>query len=418
MRKIIFIFFLVLVLCIAKSNLYAQNNWNLISSPGQNLVITSDEVSYIFENNETGPHHVECLVKKSHNYCQSYETKFAYYDDTYSPRINEMVFINSDLGFFTWGMEYVGVKKTIDGGNSFELLDFSPTYASKIFSFNGDVLFYTDGWVYDNYKMSYFKRNGNIIYSTSDYIWGTRTINVAEEPIAELEFVNDSLGFITCIDSLNTGYILKTSNQGYTWNEVESISDQIFNDIKFATDSIGVVIGNGGLILRTIDLGETWNEIALGISEDLNSVDFHESGFGVIVGNGGKVLLSSDFGENWEIDDFFNSSKHFGYTKITGANTAYVHTKQGDLYCNHNILNNPEIESSPFEIMPNPAQDFISISFKKDVSFNQINIYNLNGEKVLSSTFSKVDIQDLNSGVYIVQVVSDNNTWLEKVIIL
>ncbi len=419
MYKTNIIYSIILFIFFVHSNLDAQNNWNLLSSPGENLVITSEEVSYKFENNVTGPHHSEALVLVSNDYTQSYQTFFEKSESSDYVGIFDMFFVNSNIGFFSCGSAIGGqIYRTTDGGSTYDGTGFGGGFGGRIFSLDGINVFNTAGSYYDAFKMSYFKKNGSYIYSTSDYIFGTHGSFVSEKPIAELEFVNISVGFITCIDSLGFAYILKTIDTGYNWIETAIVQNQRFSDIKFTADSIGLVIGKEGMVLRTNDCGETWNEILLEINVDLNSIDLNEDGYGVIVGDEGKIFLTNDYGETWEADDFFSSSIDFKYAKVTQSKTLFVHTTEGDLYCNKNILNSLELEEFSFKIIPNPAKDFISISFDKPFDINHINIYSLNGTKILSSVSTMINIQDFESGVYLVQVVSNNNVRMKRVVIL
>lgn len=83
-----------------------------------------------------------------------------------------------------------------------------------------------------------------------------------------------------------------------------------FNNIKFASDSEGFMIGDHSLILKTIDGGNTWNSIDAGA--DIFFQDFQLIDKSTIIGSGfhyegagnnmqSKVLKSSDYGNTWEV---------------------------------------------------------------------------------------------------------------------
>lgn len=66
-------------------------------------------------------------------------------------------------------------------------------------------------------------------------------------------------------------------------------------------------------------------------------------------------------------------------------------------------------------IYPNPATTFFSVSSK----FRQVELFNMNGEKVLekNQTQNKINIEQLPKGIYFVRLQDNKNVVLEKLII-
>lgn len=110
--------------------------------------------------------------------------------------------------------------------------------------------------------------------------------------INEIYFIDQQNGFAIGGDRYNEGYILKTIDGGKTWtkltnsqialNGLESL--QTLNDIHFANDSIGEIVGYGGKILHTENGGNTWTGIQNGTWENFTAVH---------VFNQNKTLLAS-----------------------------------------------------------------------------------------------------------------------------
>ena len=75
-------------------------------------------------------------------------------------------------------------------------------------------------------------------------------------------------------------------------------------------------------------------------------------------------------------------------------------------------VDNPELIE--FSIYPNPTSDYITIQSAKDV--DNIEIYDLLGKFVLSSSKKHIDVKDLSSGAYLVKVKIDNKTTTKKII--
>ncbi len=79
------------------------------------------------------------------------------------------------------------------------------------------------------------------------------------------------------------------------------------------------------------------------------------------------------------------------------------------------ITNNDEVK-----IFPNPAKDMISLKINS-LNNGVIDIYNVNGQKVMSQNFNgneniiKISLSDLCSGLYFVKVKSDTYSVIEKI---
>ena len=79
-------------------------------------------------------------------------------------------------------------------------------------------------------------------------------------------------------------------------------------------------------------------------------------------------------------------------------------------------------KKTEFNLYPNPAFDFVSISRKQKISLDAtLNIYNLLGEIVQSEKLNigqqKINIEKLNSGVYMVEINESNLSERKRLII-
>lgn len=87
------------------------------------------------------------------------------------------------------------------------------------------------------------------------------------------------------------------------------------------------------------------------------------------------------------------------------------------------LLGNASFENAvtSFSVSPNPANDFITISNSENVLVNAISITDLNGRVVKQNSFSdvtnvQVNVSDLASGVYIMNITSDKGSVTKKII--
>ena len=91
------------------------------------------------------------------------------------------------------------------------------------------------------------------------------------------------------------------------------------------------------------------------------------------------------------------------------------------------VKDNNTNKSESIKIYPNPASDEITVSFKnKSLNSSNIKIYSTLGELVHDETFlprnsniysNKIDISELNPGVYIVLIRIGNQVLNEKFVV-
>lgn len=78
------------------------------------------------------------------------------------------------------------------------------------------------------------------------------------------------------------------------------------------------------------------------------------------------------------------------------------------------ILGVSENSKKEFRIYPNPASDFIRIENAEDLK--EVNIYAVSGQKVLTGNTTKINIQTLKAGIYLVEIKTSKNSKVHKII--
>lgn len=78
------------------------------------------------------------------------------------------------------------------------------------------------------------------------------------------------------------------------------------------------------------------------------------------------------------------------------------------------VLGVSDIRKKAFRVYPNPASDFIHIETAENII--EVNIYGVSGQKVLTSKATKIDIQSLQSGIYLMEIKTSKNTAVHKLI--
>ena len=76
-----------------------------------------------------------------------------------------------------------------------------------------------------------------------------------------------------------------------------------------------------------------------------------------------------------------------------------------------------ENDDVAISIYPNPAHDYIRVETMCISSVQRIDLYGVTGQKVLSSTESEINVSTLPEGVYFVTVFTENQKFVERIII-
>lgn len=153
---------------------------------------------------------------------------------------NDLYFLNENLGFASGGYNQKRTYKTIDGGQSWEV--------------------------------------------------------VITENLSSIQFVNETVGY-----GIRTGYsnhiVFKTTDAGETWTNVFEIDDDI-ESIQFLDENNGYFIGDPGIAYRTYDGGETWHklEFPYGYFERLY---FYTPNIGYALNDDGQIYKTDDGWLSW-----------------------------------------------------------------------------------------------------------------------
>lgn len=134
---------------------------------------------------------------------------------------------------------------------------------------------------------------------------------------------------------------------------------------------------------------------------------------GALKGSVPRTLLNTATGTNFFIGKggvsmAFDDLKIYNYV-LTDAEVTNLYTNNSLTSENFNA-NNLEVG-----LYPNPVNDVLNIDIKDEIS--SVEIYALQGQKVLSSKENKINVSELPSGIYLVRVVDVNNNIATKKII-
>jgi len=88
----------------------------------------------------------------------------------------------------------------------------------------------------------------------------------------------------------------------------------------------------------------------------------------------------------------------------------------------HDVAHTPGLgiadnEMESISVYPNPAHDIIRIETRSIASVQSVDLYNVTGQKVLSSNEKEINVSGLEPGVYFVRINCGENIFTERVII-
>ena len=227
--------------------------------------------------------------------------------------INDIHFANDQTGY---AASYDTFLKTTDGGDSWEAKDNIPFAGNR-----KNSVFFVDE------ETGYLAGDNRVIEKTENGWDFEDNIPSGNSDWNDIYFTDENTGYIVS----SYGQIRKTTTagEGENWWEVwETLLDidGHFKSIHFTDENTGYVTGvktvwhgsqggpfhTTGVILKTTDAGETWEELDLSIAEiedrngynivpTLYSIHFANSNRGYAVGGYGTILKTEDAGETWEV---------------------------------------------------------------------------------------------------------------------
>lgn len=348
--------------------------------------------------------------------------------------------------------KFGGLFKSYNEGETWELLQLTPyPYITTLYikyDANGVLFVSTAYGIYRSYD------DGN----TFEFVSKDWASKIIISPSNEIYVVGK--------------YIVRSSDEGITWDTLYSYPYSQFVDIDFgqngeiyATSKI-YYGGDDKGFHRSFDNGETWeqvgindkglwsvcvnsiNEIIVGgyfidsvyissdhgtswIAKSQLSIDVMKllEGDNLIAGrsinNSSGCWFSEDWGETWTslVDTVLNPQVN--QFSVSPLNTIYVQSIKDINHPQHLFKSiNPILStedhllSSEIKLFPNPANNKVTISNNTSGRILSYSIYNQNGQKVKIgiSPKNEIEVSNLNSGLYIIELEFENKIIRKKII--
>lgn len=134
---------------------------------------------------------------------------------------------------------------------------------------------------------------------------------------------------------------------------------------------------------------------------------------------GSEIASYPVYGTTWTIENLGNATNYFW--SVSAVDTSFVESTEAT----SETLSINNFETNTFSIFPNPSNDgIIDLKLSDDTLYsekNQINVYSTTGQKVYSTSIStntsQINLSELHSGIYIIEITSGNNSFTEKLIL-
>lgn len=226
--------------------------------------------------------------------------------------------------------------------------------------------------------------------------------------------------------------VYKTIDGGDNWIPV-TIGDDVTSDTAIyditqdPTNANRLALGTSSGVFVSLDKGLTWNSASGFVA---NKVAYSDVNSGVLVATTYtsqndifNINYSVDNGTNWtNVDraDLLETESN-SVTVDFSDKKAYIYIASTDLgllgyNLNLDILANNEVsnEKATVLVYPNPVVDVVKIDSK---NLKSVALYDMNGKKLLESNKTEINVSQLPKGVYVLRIVTSDNSIVSKKII-
>ncbi len=245
---------------------------------------------------------------------------------TINGAIHVIKFINPKIGFIGragYGDGYGGViQKTTDGGNSwinygFEYVD---DWTSSILDIAWEDSMHC---MCINFGQIYYSSDGGISWNPLLGARGTlRDLNHVVSTGESTWFVASSNYFGYAISE-----ILKTTNNGNTWDtSFVEVNDNII-DLKFINSQEGIALTSTGTVIATPNGGSTW-ALKNPVTQNINSIELFSSSHIIVGGGNGVIMESTSGGDNWQLLNI-GTQANINQIKFIDEQIGWVSTSDG-----------------------------------------------------------------------------------------
>ena len=218
----------------------------------------------------------------------------------------------------------------------------------------------------------------------------------------------------------NGGFIKKTTDGGATWTDQTSGTSEHLVGIDFINANEGWACGYAGVMLHTIDGGLTWTTQGSNTLNLLSSVKFADNLNGWACGYSGTIMRTTNGGTTWTtyFSGGTNTSAWLQSIALIDGNEGWAVGDVGTVIrftdAGGSSASLEGLNAIQLNVYPNPATNNITI--ESNSTINSIQIFDLTGALIQIETKESFSIENLNSGVYMINISTENGSINKKLI--
>jgi photosystem II stability/assembly factor-like uncharacterized protein len=432
-------------------------SWDEISQPwmpwgAANSMIYTDENTALSVGNNG-------MIFKTNDGGLSWQPK---QNRIFSGEIYDAQFLNENIGYAltdasSGGIACIGIKKTTDGGNSWDYLfiseygndidfyfltvdqgfavrrDFNSTNLMKTFDGGENWTEISTGFDFDYTDIRFFDENNGIICGeylvirTSDggHSWQEVTLGGVFGAGVQIEYRSASEVFIAGSENYSTTTVFHSTDGGISWETITIGDFGPAEDIALPDENTIIIIA-GVEIFKSDDNGLTWNQATSGNPDFLYYKSLHftspMTGYAMGIGEFANIEKTTDGGNTWfpletEITSGLNAACFFNdYEGIVfGENGVMIRTTTGGVT---GTSDQPKPTAvSYFSANPNPFDNEIIISPAAGTSIAysvQVILTDASGRKILEKQINggnneiRLSGTGLKPGIYMCRISTRN----------
>lgn len=247
-----------------------------------------------------------CNLIKSTNFGLNWSTisDFSYFNS--EPRC--LNFLNDSVGFIKLHNKII--KTTNFGYNWFIIFNDSGTTTNQF-----------DYMKFANVNLGFLLKDLYHLYRTTNGGYNWQPLDLNSNIISQIEFVNDSIGYMS--ESFSNSIFYKTTNSGLNWNVIYSNTSREFTDFEIKNNIIYLNGSVGGSVLKSTNGGYNWTDFSFYNSNaSFLTISFPNSQTGYIGTSNMFLLKTTNSGSNWFPSDVYHNPLlgNYGISKIQFLN--------------------------------------------------------------------------------------------------
>jgi len=406
--KTLFLIFMLLVLSFVS---FSQSEWQIVSPP-----VSENFMSVSFTD-----HYHGTIVSKEGSIISTSDAGNTWQVNPIANTHFESVhFVDESFGCITgWydnPLDSSRILITTDGGNTWSFKQ-HPN-ALKLY----DIFFINDqiGW-----SVGYNEPSGWIIYTDDGGDNWTRQMEVlgVSGELYGVHFRDESIGNICGVNAM----FLHTNNGGTIGNgwalniSIPTLGKDLYSIYNFSGLQ-GCAVGADGSIIYTVDNWANWIQMISNITDTLWSVINVEGTQHLwAVGNNGTIVHNQMYILPWEIQQSNVTEKLNDVSRINETE-GWAVGENGTILHFAPVIGIGNKTYHKVKIFPNPVNNMLIVYVNNKYSYRYLQIIDRTGrliekQNISNQTEIMLDVSDCKPGLYFLEIYSESDTIIKKLII-